>query len=126
MSTHVTVKRWTYDNAQRHVTAFRPISEAAHSWSYDNKGLSGGTHIWCKLIYDAKLIKQQQTITELVWDWPDMELYETSSPTESILIPANYTLHNHHSVCTNTNDLKIITTKIASKPFYLPYVPGRF
>jgi len=31
----VTVKRWTYDNAECHVTAFRPISEAAHSWSYD-------------------------------------------------------------------------------------------
>ena len=37
MSTRVTVKRWTYDNAQSHVTAFRPISEAAHSWSYNNK-----------------------------------------------------------------------------------------
>jgi len=32
MSLRVTVKRWTYtyDNAQRHVTAFWPISEAAH------------------------------------------------------------------------------------------------
>ena len=29
MSPRVTVKR-TYDNAQRHVTAFRPIGEAAH------------------------------------------------------------------------------------------------
>jgi len=29
--------RWTYDNAQRHVTAFKPVSEAAHSWSYDNQ-----------------------------------------------------------------------------------------
>ena len=36
MSPRVTVKRWTYDNAQRHVTAFRPISEAAHSRSYDS------------------------------------------------------------------------------------------
>ena len=35
--TCVTVKRWTYDNAQRHVTAFWPIREAAHSWSYDNQ-----------------------------------------------------------------------------------------
>ena len=26
---------WSYD--QRHVTPFRPISEAAHSWSYDNQ-----------------------------------------------------------------------------------------
>ena len=26
----------TFDNAQSHVTAFRPISEAAHSWSDDN------------------------------------------------------------------------------------------
>jgi len=25
-----------YANAQLHVTAFRPISEAAHSWSYDD------------------------------------------------------------------------------------------
>jgi len=37
MSTRVTVKWWTYDNAQSHVTAFPPISEAAHSWSYHNK-----------------------------------------------------------------------------------------
>ena len=29
------VTRWTFDNAQRHVTAFRPISEAARSWSCD-------------------------------------------------------------------------------------------
>jgi len=36
MSPWVTVKWRTYDNAQRHVTAFRPISEAAHSLSYDN------------------------------------------------------------------------------------------
>jgi len=35
---HVTVKRniKKYDNALRHVTAFRPISKAAHSYSYDN------------------------------------------------------------------------------------------
>jgi len=26
----------TVDNAQSHVTAFRPISEAARSWSDDN------------------------------------------------------------------------------------------
>jgi len=31
-----TVKRWTFDNAQRYVTTFRPISEAARSWSCDN------------------------------------------------------------------------------------------
>jgi len=36
MSPRVTVKRCTYDNAQRHMMAFQPISEAAHSWSYDN------------------------------------------------------------------------------------------
>jgi len=29
------VTRWSFDNDERHVTAFRPISEAAHSWSYD-------------------------------------------------------------------------------------------
>jgi len=28
--------RSAFDNAQRHVTAFRPISEAARSWSCDN------------------------------------------------------------------------------------------
>jgi len=33
-SPRLTVKRWTYDNVQRHVTAFRPISETAHGWSY--------------------------------------------------------------------------------------------
>ena len=30
----------TVDNAQSHVTAFRPISEAARSWSDDNLALS--------------------------------------------------------------------------------------
>ena len=32
-----TVTRSTFDNAQRHVTAFRPISEAARSGSCDNE-----------------------------------------------------------------------------------------
>jgi len=32
-----TVKRWTFNNAQRHVMTFRPISEAARSWSCDNQ-----------------------------------------------------------------------------------------
>ena len=31
-----TMTRWTFDNAGRQVTAFRPISEAARSWSCDN------------------------------------------------------------------------------------------
>jgi len=31
-----TMTRWSFDNGQRHVTAFRPVSEAARSWSYDN------------------------------------------------------------------------------------------
>jgi len=30
----------TADNAQSHVTAFRPISEAARSWSDDNRKMS--------------------------------------------------------------------------------------
>jgi len=34
--TRSTMTRLSFDNDQRHVTAFRPISEAAHSWSYDN------------------------------------------------------------------------------------------
>jgi len=29
--------RLSFDNDQRHVSAFRPISEAAHSWSYGRK-----------------------------------------------------------------------------------------
>jgi len=33
--TRSTATRWSFDNDQRHVMAFRPISEAAHSWSYD-------------------------------------------------------------------------------------------
>ena len=46
MSPRVTVKQWTYDNAQRHVTAFRPISEAAHSWSYDS--ISCAVCVYCR------------------------------------------------------------------------------
>jgi len=29
--------RSSFDNAQRHVTAFRPIIEAARSWACDNR-----------------------------------------------------------------------------------------
>ena len=32
----VTVNRPSFDSAQSHVTAFRPISEAARIWSDDN------------------------------------------------------------------------------------------
>jgi len=32
-----------FDNDERHVTAFRPISEAARSWSYDNNQNA----VWC-------------------------------------------------------------------------------
>jgi len=31
-----TTTRSSFDNDERHVTAFRSISEAARSWSYDN------------------------------------------------------------------------------------------
>jgi len=34
--TQLTVMHWSFDNDKRHMTAFRPISEAAHSWTYDN------------------------------------------------------------------------------------------
>jgi len=40
----------TFDNAQNHVTAFRPVSEAARSWSDDSKGcrwlLMVRCHVW--------------------------------------------------------------------------------
>jgi len=35
--TRSTVTRWSFDNDKPHVTAFRPISETANSWSYDSK-----------------------------------------------------------------------------------------
>jgi len=38
--TWLTLTRWSFDNDKRHVTAFRPISEAAHSWSFDNLSCS--------------------------------------------------------------------------------------
>ena len=41
-----TVKRWTFDNAQRHVMTFWPISEASCSWSCDKNVCS----IWCRLL----------------------------------------------------------------------------
>jgi len=50
--TRSTVTRWSYDNDQRHVTAFRPISEAAHSWSCDNIQMMHGVDIeiwWTKV-----------------------------------------------------------------------------
>ena len=44
---HVTVHHYndtrSTDNNKRHVMAFRPISEAAHSWPYDNMD--------CRLFY---------------------------------------------------------------------------
>ena len=43
----------TFDNAQNHVMAFRPISEAARSWSDDSKGcrwlLMVRCHVWWQL-----------------------------------------------------------------------------
>ena len=45
-----------FDNDERHVTAFRPISEAAHSWSYDNHGRTTGyktgykVYTWCQTL----------------------------------------------------------------------------
>jgi len=39
------VKRRSFDNAQRHVTTFRPISEAARSWSYDNRNFKFGQQV---------------------------------------------------------------------------------
>jgi len=41
--TRSTVTRRSFDNDKRHVTAFRPISEAAHSWSYDNIRMMHGS-----------------------------------------------------------------------------------
>jgi len=35
----IVVNRPSFDNAQSHVTAFRPISEAARSWSDDKKNI---------------------------------------------------------------------------------------
>jgi len=35
--TQSTVTHGSFDNDERHVTVFRPISEAAHSWSYDKE-----------------------------------------------------------------------------------------
>ena len=47
--TRSTMTRW-YDNDQRHVTAFRLISEAAHSWSYDK-------NIWSSvLVHSVQLV----------------------------------------------------------------------
>jgi len=41
----------TVDNAQSHLTAFRPISEAARSWSDDN--------LWCLCVgYDHEMAEQ--------------------------------------------------------------------
>ena len=37
--TQSTMTYWSFDNDQRHVTAFWPIRKAAHSWSYDNQQL---------------------------------------------------------------------------------------
>jgi len=43
----------TVDNAQSHVTAFRPISEAARSWSDDNDVFS--LHIYASWFFAAIL-----------------------------------------------------------------------
>jgi len=49
------VTRSAFDNDQRNVTAFRPISEAAHSWSYDKHNYTTRKYettnkLKCKLI----------------------------------------------------------------------------
>jgi len=46
------------DNAQSHVTSFRPISEAAHSWSDDNE-------IWWPSLKNVALWRTQTTVLHL-------------------------------------------------------------
>jgi len=48
----------TVDNAQSHVTSFRPISEAARSWSDDNE-------IWWPSLKNVALWRTQTTVLHL-------------------------------------------------------------
>jgi len=63
--TRSTVTRSSFDNDKRHVTAFRPISEAAHSWSYDKcisqmRPTATDRMVWsvCMLVASVSTAKQ--------------------------------------------------------------------
>ena len=72
--TRSTVTRWSFDNDQRHVTAFRPISEVAHSWLYDNQ-------IWRPSVKKVALgLRPRATFSTsgssyLVVVWPTMSCF---------------------------------------------------
>jgi len=54
-----TLKSATFDYEQRHVIAFRPISVAAHSWSYDKSNMFNFRQ-QCQTI-------EQQVAVEVQW-----------------------------------------------------------
>jgi len=71
-----TVMRWTFDNARRHVTAFRPVSEAARSWSCDN---------WSCL-----------SLAAIVSNWTLFLQLNTLSRPTVVTVIRNYGLHHFH------------------------------
>jgi len=56
-----TVTRSAFDNDECHVTAFRPICDAAHSWSYDNI---------CWLLFDHSWLPSDGSIDRLRFETP--------------------------------------------------------
>jgi len=51
--------RSAFDNGKCHVMAFRPISEAAHSWSYDNSELDLSSS--SSAIFELRLLCKSET-----------------------------------------------------------------
>jgi len=80
MSLRVTVKRWTYDNAQRHVTAFQLISEAAHSWSYDNQ-------IWWHSVESIALVWHFQPRVHHIWMLDSLPCISFTLPRYTVIHP---------------------------------------
>ena len=65
--TRSTVTRLSFDNDQRHGTAFRPISEAAHSWSYDKTTYD--TSINDTIIYRDNTSNLRKMFAYYLWPW---------------------------------------------------------
>ena len=118
MSHRVTMKRWTCDNAQRHVTAFQPISE---------QFIVGHTTIWfntCSCPVSTPVLPQCRA--------PDVCFTLPRSPAQSLLLLLVVSFHTVVVTeprdwlgTTSPNDLFSVEKKGKVFPYSLPSVgPG--
>ena len=137
-----TVTRWSFNNVQHHVTAFRPISEAAQSWSYDNClwylcnaytcNRHKVTHYVCPLIFITNLtyltfLHLRQSIASSLINLRGWQSFSTTSPGPfglplSLGPSTSYSIHfftksssSFHNTCPHHHSLFCCNTNVMWK-----------